>query len=134
MNMMNFNSDSIFSATPRFSVLVNGFADGAKFPTLRDALTSISTNNVKSLSFEIYDALERRYVWTRSREKDSRTCLEPFSIWVNGYPNGLSFASLTQAIVFISVRPPGADCAVFENDTCVFMRNSPRELKQKEAL
>jgi hypothetical protein len=128
------DSDSLFSATPRFRVLVNGFAYGAKFPTLHDALTSIPTKNVESQSFEIYDALERRFVWTRPREKDSRSCPSPFSIWVNGYPNGLSFASLTEAIVFISVRPPGEDCAVFENDTCVFMQNSPRELKLEEAL
>jgi hypothetical protein len=113
---------------------VNGFADGAKFPTLQDALTSIPTKNVEELSFEIYDAVERQYVWTRPREKDSNACPEPFSIWVNGYPNGLSFASLTQAILFISVRPPGDDCAVFENDTCVFMLNAPQSLKMEEAL
>ncbi len=134
MNMTTFSFHSTFSATPRFRVLVNGFADRAPFPTLHDAVISIPMNNVESLSFEIYDALERRYVWTQPRESDSRACPAPFSIWVNGYPTGVSFASLTEAIVFISVRAPGEDCAVFENDACVFMLNSPRELKPQAAL
>jgi hypothetical protein len=66
--MAIFGSNSILASTPRFRILVNGFADPAWFPTLHDAVAFIPTKSVQGLSFEIYDASERRYVWTRPRD------------------------------------------------------------------
>jgi len=133
-SMTIFTSEMTFSTPSRFRVLVNGFADRALFPTLHDAVGSIPAKGVDGLSFEIYDAIERQYVWTRPRQKDSRTCPAAFSIRVKGYPTGLSFASMDEAIDSISVRPHGDECGVFENETCVFMRNPPRGLELEEAL
>jgi len=129
-----FNSESLFRSSPRYRVLVNGFADGATFETLQEAVTSIPKKSVEGLSFEIYDAWERQYVWTRPRETDSRACPAPFSIRVNGFPNGLSFSSLSEAIDSLSLRPPGEECAVFESEPCVFISTPPRGLELEEAL
>jgi hypothetical protein len=48
---------------------VNGFAEDVAFPTLNEAIKSIPDNGVERVSFEIYDAVEREYVWTRPRRK-----------------------------------------------------------------
>ena len=132
--MTIFNREAQFLTSARYRVLVNGFADGAAFQSLQDAVTSIPKQSVEGLSFEIYDALDRQYVWTRKREKDARSCPEPFSIHVNGHPNGLSFASLKQAIASLSLRPPEGESAVFEYETCVFALGAPRNLELDEAL
>lgn len=55
----------------RFHLLVNGFVDGAAFSSLQDAIGNAVERKRNDLSFEIYDALERRYVWSRSTN-DSR--------------------------------------------------------------
>ncbi len=117
----------------RFRVLVNGFADDASFPTLDAAVKSIPDSGVEGSSFEIYDASGRKYVWTRQRRKAS-SAWSPFSIRVNGHPNGQSFASLDEAIDALSGRPPGSECEVFEAETCVFALSAPRARKIAEAL
>jgi hypothetical protein len=123
---MNVSSDSMLHnettlpSTSRFRVLVNGFADGKWFPTLRHAVSSVPVTGLEALSFEIYDSWARRFVWTRPRQRDSRSCPGAFSLQVNGYATGLTFASLIDAADFIAVRPPREACAVFENEICVF--------------
>jgi hypothetical protein len=132
---MTFNSSEA-SPLPntRFRILVNGFADDPSFPTLDDAVKSIPVNGVNGLSFEIYDTIERQYVWTRQRRRDSSVWPAPFSIRVNGHSNGQSFASLDEAILAISVRPPCEEFGVFENETCVYMQSLPRARQLEEAL
>lgn len=132
--MTIFTSEMTFPTPSRFRVLVNGFAARALFPTLHDAVGSIPQKGVDGLSFEIYDAIERRYVWTRPRQKDSRACQSAYSIRVNGHPTGLSFASLNEAIDSIALGPPREECGVFENDTCVYMRSLPRACQPEEGL
>jgi hypothetical protein len=51
----------------RFSVLVNGFAEGASFSSLPEAVKFVVAHGGDDVSFEIYDRLWRRYVWTRPR-------------------------------------------------------------------
>ena len=120
--------------TSRYRVLVNGFADGRLFPTLHQAVNSVPGKGVEGLSFEIYDTIERQVVWTRPKQSDSHSPPGPFSIWVNGHPIGLSFASLDEAADFISVRPPGREFAVFQNEICVFMAHFSLRLNLLEAL
>ncbi len=126
-------SETTIPPPSRFRVLVNGFAEGAAFPTLHEALGSIPPRGVDGLSFEIYDAIERQYVWTRPRQKDSRACPSAFSIRVNGHPTGLSFTSLDEAIDSIALGPPRERCGVFENETCVYMPSLPQAAWLEEA-
>jgi hypothetical protein len=132
--MTIFDSEMTIPTPSRFRVLINGFGDRTLFPTLHDAVGSIPPKGVDGLSFEIYDAIERQYVWTRPRQKDSRACPAAFSIRVNGYPTGVSFASLDEAIESIALGPPREECGVFENGTCVYMQNLPRAGRLEEAL
>ena len=131
--MTTFSADMTIKAS-RFRVLVNGFADHALYPTLHAAVGSIPPTGVDGLSFEIYDADERKYVWTRPRRNDSRACPAPFSVRVGGHSTGLSFDSLAEAVNSISARPPGAECDVFENEICVYRQNVPRAGQPEEAL
>lgn len=132
---MTMFTSQMTSPTPsRFRVLVNGFADRTLFQTLHDAVESIPPKGVDGLSFEIYDAIERKYVWTRPRQKDSRSCPSAFSIRVHGFPTGLSFASLDEAIESIALDSPREECGVFENETCVYMQSAPRAGELEEAL
>ncbi|MBB4200342.1 hypothetical protein CCR94_15250 [Rhodoblastus sphagnicola] len=129
MNIFELNA----TLPTRFRVLVNGFADDAEFPTLDEAVKSIPDGGVEYSSFEIYDTIEREYVWTRQRRKCGWPAL--FSIRVNGRPNGQAFVRLDeaiQAIQAISARRPSAACEVFEAGTRVFARRSApvRELAQ----
>jgi hypothetical protein len=129
MHNWELTSEATPSGASRFRILVNGFADDAAFPTLDEAIRAIPDSGVERSSFEIYDAVERAYVWTRPRRKASGAWPEPFSIRVNGRANGQSFATLTEAIRAISARPQGDDCEVFERGTRVFraaLRASPR--------
>jgi hypothetical protein len=132
--MTNFLSESRRPLAPRFRVLVNGFADGEPFPTLQQAVNSVPGKGVEGMSFEIYDRVERRFVWTKPRRRDSRSNPGAFSIRVDGHPLGLSFVSLAEAADYISVRPPGRECAVFRDETCVFMAPSSLRLNLVEAL
>ena len=50
--------------TSRFRLVVNGFADGRSFDSLREAQDSLAAQNANWLSFEIYDAFAKRYVWS----------------------------------------------------------------------
>jgi hypothetical protein len=117
-----------FEPTPpgpsRFRVLVNGFAENVAFPTIEAAIKSIPDNGVERVSFEIYDAVEREYVWTRQRRKARSAWPAPFAIRVNGCANGQSFASVAEAIQAISLRPQGDDCEVLEDGICVFALHS----------
>jgi hypothetical protein len=117
--MMNFTQESKLPTASRFRVLVNGFADGRLFPTLRQAVNSVPAKGVDGLSYEIYDTCERQFVWTRPRRCDSRSHPGAFSLRVNGHSTGLTFASLMDAANFIAVRPLGQECEVFENETRV---------------
>jgi hypothetical protein len=133
-DMTTFHSVSKLPQAARYRVLVNGFADGRLFPTLDQAVDSVPTDGVKSLSFEIYDTIERQFVWSRPKQRDSRSPRGPFSIRANGHPLGLSFVSLDEAGDFISARPPGSQFAVFQHETCVFMAHFSRRLNLVEAL
>jgi hypothetical protein len=132
MTLMTDNTT--FPRTSRFRVLVNGFADGAFYPTLNDAVGSIPPTGVDGLNFEIYDAIGRQYVWTLPRRNDSRACPAPFSIRVNGHSTGLFFDSLAEAVDSIAVRPHGDDCGVFMDETCVYMQSRPRAGQLEESL
>lgn len=54
--------------TSRFRILVNGFADGRSFASIREARDSIAALNADDLSVEIFDAHAKRYVWARRVE------------------------------------------------------------------
>ena len=110
------------SESARYRVLVNGFADDVAFPTLDEAIKSIPANGVERSSFEIYDAIEREYVWTQQRRNNGWP--PPFSIRVNGRANGQCFATLDEAVRAISVRPISVACEVFEAGTRVFALRS----------
>ncbi len=118
----------------RFRVLVNGFVENVTFPTLREAIKSIPDSGVERSSFEIYDAVELGYVWTRHRRQARSARPEPFAIRVNGRANGQSFASLDDAIQAISLRPRGDDCEVLEAGTCVFALRSACAGKSASAI
>ena len=132
--MTTFHSVSKLPLASRYRVLVNGFADGRLFPTLDQAVDSVPTAGLESLSFEIYDTIERQFVWNRPKQRDSRSPRGPFSIRVNGHTLGLSFVSLEEARDFISARPPGREFAVFHHETRVLMAPFPRRLNLVEAL
>ena len=51
------------AVTFRFKVLVNGFRDGSSFASIQEAREAIAARNADDLSFEIYDAVAKRYVW-----------------------------------------------------------------------
>lgn len=132
--MTTFSCEAAQDTPSRFRVLVNGFADGDGFPTLHDAVNFVAAQGVGGLSFEIYDAFERRFVWTRPRQMDSRSYPGPFSIRANGHPTGLTFASLAEAIASMAVLPRAEEYGVFENEDCVFVKSDPREVRLVEAL
>ena len=132
--MTPFHSVAKLPPGSRYRVLVNGFADGRLFPTLDQAVDSVPTDGVGSLSFEIYDTIERQFVWTRPKQRDGRSPRGPFSIRLNGHPIGLSFVSLDEAGDFISARPPGREFAVFHHEICVFMAHFSRRPNLVEAL
>jgi hypothetical protein len=121
MNIFKFHATS----PTRFRVLLNGFADDAAFPTLDAAVRSIPDRGVEHSSFEIYDAIGREYVWTRQRRQGAWP--DPFSIRVNGRPNGQSFPSLDEAIRAIPARPHDRGCEVFEAGRRVFPPFLPPE-------
>ena len=128
MNIFKFN----VIPRSRFRVLVNGFSDDAGFPTLDKAIKSIPDKGVDHASFEIYDAIEREYVWTRQRRNSGWPA--PFSIRVNGRANGQTFVTLDEAIRAISVRPIGVACEVFEAGSRVFALRSPPVRELAEAI
>jgi hypothetical protein len=132
MTIFTDNTDS--PKASRFRVLVNGFADRAMYPTLHDAVGSIPPTGVDSLSFEIYDEIERQYVWTLPRQNDSRACPAPYAVWANGHYTGLSFDSLAEAVASILDRPLGGESSVFNGETCVYMRGLPRAGQVEESL
>jgi hypothetical protein len=132
--MTTFHSVSKLPATSRYRVLVNGFADGRSFPTLDRAVDSIAANGVEDLSFEIYDTIERQFVWTRPKQRDNRSPRGPFSIRVNGHSLGLSFASLDEAADFLSAHPPERQFAVFHDENCVFTAHFSHRPTLLEAL
>jgi len=134
MTMTDFTSDSRPTAPSRFRVLINGFAEGTLFPTLHHALNSVPSRGVAGMSFEIYDAFERRFVWSRPSDRDSRSYPGAFSVRVNGYSTGLTFASLAEAIKSMAIRPYDHDYDVFENEVRVFVKSHPPDVRLVEAL
>jgi len=50
----------------RFLVLTNGFVDRSSFPTLDEAVAEIEGRRNAADSFEIFDSLRRRFVWSRA--------------------------------------------------------------------
>jgi hypothetical protein len=132
--MTIFASEAADGALPRFRVLVDGFANGSLFQTLHHALNSVPAMGGSGQSFEIYDALERRFVWTRPKQKDIRSYQGAFSIRVNGHSSGSTFASLDEAIASMAVRPQTEDYDVFENEVCIFVKSHPADVRLMEAL
>lgn len=132
--MTTFTSEMAQDKPSRFRLLVNGFAEGSLFPTLSHALNSVPAQTVAGQSFEIYDALERRYVWTRPKQRDGRPYPGAFSIRLNGQSTGWAFASLREAIQSMAARRNKQDYDVFENGVCVFVKSHPSDVRLVEAL
>lgn len=51
----------------RFRILVNGFADRSSFASFCEARSSIEARSADHLSFELFDAHDRLFVWARQR-------------------------------------------------------------------
>jgi hypothetical protein len=115
-------------------VRVNGFAVGTGFRTVAAVARPAPLKIVEARNFEIYDALKGQSDRALPKSRDSRAHPGAFSIRVNGRHTGQSFATLDEAVEFLSARRPGGDCAVFEHETCVWVESFQRGLNLVEAL
>jgi hypothetical protein len=119
--MTIFTSQTANDTPSRFRIRVNGLADKSLFPTLHQGENFLPARGGGGLR-------------TPPKSEDSRSNPGAFTVRVDGHPTGWFFASLSEAIGSMALRPNTEDYDVFENEDRVFVKSHPLNVRLVEAL